>query len=167
MLTGFENARRSNRAIFTYSNTGSPTHDLIHHISGRLLSDKPKDRDGGLGLNRLDFEFFSAIGKVPYKINGDATPVSQQDEEARLGTLAYGIKRLGAVEDAVEFIVCLIRSAGRAVTRSAAKWSPLIGTGKSRAAASGKCSRRWPYYRCNSPVSTQSSKRRRPKSKTT
>jgi hypothetical protein len=107
MLTGFENAGRANRAIFTYSNTGSPTHDLIHHISGRLLSDKPKDRDGGLGLNRLDFEFFSVIGKVLYKIDGDSTPVSQQDEEARLGTLAYGIKRLSTIEDTVEFIVCL------------------------------------------------------------
>ena|GEM_PF-1199450 len=103
MLSEFDNARRSNRGIFTYPNTGSPMHDLMIHISGRNL----QDRDGNLGLNRLDFERCMVKGDVLYAIEGDSIPVSQQDEEARIGTLAYAIKRLGNAEDAVEFLLCL------------------------------------------------------------
>jgi hypothetical protein len=39
-------------------------------------------------IARLDFERCSVAGEVIYAIAGDAMPTSQQDEEARVGTLA-------------------------------------------------------------------------------
>lgn len=56
---------------------------------------------------RLDFEHFNLAGEVIFKVEGDATPVSQQDEEARIGTLAYALKKLGDPVDAAEFNRCL------------------------------------------------------------
>jgi hypothetical protein len=44
---------------------------------------------------------------VIYTVEGDLTPISQQDEEARIATLAYALKKLGNREDAAEFMRCL------------------------------------------------------------
>lgn len=86
---------RSNRHIFTSENTGSPKDGLFTHISG-------------LGrLARLDFEYFNVAGDVIFKVEGDASPTSQEDEEARIGSLAYAIKKLGNEVDAAEFVRCL------------------------------------------------------------
>jgi len=86
---------RSNRNIFIPRDTGSPHDGLMAHISG-------------LGqMARLDFERCAVAGEVIYAIEGDALPVSQQDEEARVGTLAYALKKLGNPEDAAEFVRCL------------------------------------------------------------
>jgi hypothetical protein len=74
---------RSNRQIFVPENNGSPNDDLLKHIS-KLGS-----------IARLDFERCSVAGEVIYTIDGDVSPISQQDEEARIGTLAYAIKKLG------------------------------------------------------------------------
>src|SRR5262245_50569873 len=86
---------RSNRSLFLHHDTGSPHDGLMAHIAG-------------LGqIGRLDFERCAVAGEVIFAIEGDATPVSQQDEESRIGTLAYAIKKLGNTEDAAEFIRCL------------------------------------------------------------
>ncbi len=86
---------RSNRAIFLHHDTGSPHNGLMTHISG-------------LGrIARLDFERCAVAGEVIFAVESDATPVSQQDEEARIGTLAYALKKLGNTEDAAEFTRCL------------------------------------------------------------
>jgi hypothetical protein len=74
---------RSNQQIFVPENNGSPNDDLFKHIS-KLGS-----------IDRLDFERCSVAGEVIYTIEGDVSPISQQDEEARIGTLAYAIKKLG------------------------------------------------------------------------
>ena len=58
-------------------------------------------------IGRLDFERFDVAGEVIFKIEGDAAPTSQADEEARIGTLAYALKRLTNREDATEFFRCL------------------------------------------------------------
>jgi hypothetical protein len=85
---------RSNRSIFIPYDTGSPHDGLMDHISS-------------LGpIARLDFERCSIAGEVVYTIEGDSTPVSQQDEEARIATLAYALKKLGNPEDAAEFMRC-------------------------------------------------------------
>jgi hypothetical protein len=44
---------------------------------------------------------------VIYAVDGDWAPTSQMDEEARIGSLAYALKKLGNPEDAAEFIRCL------------------------------------------------------------
>ena len=46
-------------------------------------------------------------GEVIYSVEGDSTPTSQQDEEARIATLAHALKKLGNPEDAAEFMRCL------------------------------------------------------------
>jgi hypothetical protein len=74
---------RSNHNIFVPENSGSPNNDLFKHIS-KLGS-----------IARPDFERCSVAGEVIYTIEGDVPPISQQDEEARIGTLAYAIKKLG------------------------------------------------------------------------
>src|SRR5215468_6408873 len=94
MSPGIENTHRSNHSIFFEQSFGSPLNDKMRHISG-------------LGLSRLDFERCAAAGEVLYTIEGDLTPTSQQDEEARIATLAYALKKLGNPEDAAEFIRCL------------------------------------------------------------
>lgn len=73
---------RSNRMIFVPSDAGSPNNDLMKHISN-LYS-----------IARLDFERYSVAGEVIFVVEGDAMPTSQQDEEARIGTLAYALKKL-------------------------------------------------------------------------
>ncbi|MEP7343533.1 MAG: hypothetical protein ABI977_37785, partial [Acidobacteriota bacterium] len=86
---------RSNRSIFIPQNSASPKDGLFAHISG-------------LGqLARLDFERFNVAGEVIFKVEGDAAPTAQQDEEARIGSLAYALKKLGNEVDAAEFIRCL------------------------------------------------------------
>jgi hypothetical protein len=60
-----------------------------------------------LGLRRLDFERYAIAGEVIYSVEGDSTPVSREDEEARIATLAYALKKLGNPEDAAEFMRCL------------------------------------------------------------
>jgi hypothetical protein len=86
---------RSNHSIFVPQNSASPKDGLFAHISG-------------LGqLARLDFEHFNVAGEVIFKVEGDATPVAQQDEEARIGSLAYALKKLGNPVDAAEFNRCL------------------------------------------------------------
>jgi hypothetical protein len=77
---------RSNRSIFVSRDTGSPNDDLLKHISN-LDS-----------MARLDFERCSVAGEVIYAIEGDAMPTSQQDEEARVGTLAYALKKLNPTD---------------------------------------------------------------------
>jgi hypothetical protein len=85
----------SNRGIFIPRDTGSPHDSLMNHIS----------RLGPIA--RLDFERGAVAGEVIYTVEGDSTPVSQQDEEARIATLAYALKKLGNREDAAEFMRCL------------------------------------------------------------
>src|SRR5215470_4677073 len=94
MLRGIENTHRSNHSIFFPQSYGSPCNDITKHISG-------------LGLRRRDFERYAVAGEVLYTIDGDSTPTSQQDEEARIATLAYALKKLGDREDAAEFMRCL------------------------------------------------------------
>jgi len=94
MLPGIENTRRSNHSIFFPQSYGSPFTDITKHISG-------------LGLGRLDFERCAIAGEVLYTVEGDSMPTSQQDEEARIATLAYALKKLGNPEDAAEFMRCL------------------------------------------------------------
>src|SRR5215471_10678133 len=89
-----EKTRLSNHSIFFPQNYGSPFNDTAEHIAG-------------LGLARLDFERSAVAGEVIYSVEGDLTPTSQQDEEARIATLAYALKKLGNPEDAAEFIRCL------------------------------------------------------------
>jgi hypothetical protein len=86
---------RSNHDLFIPYNTGSPHDSLMAHIAG-------------LGpIARLDFERCAVAGEVIYAVEGDSAPVSQQAEEARIGTLAYAIRKLGNAQDAAEFIRCL------------------------------------------------------------
>jgi len=94
MLRRIENVRRSNHSIFLPQNFGSPFNDMSEHIAG-------------LGLARLDFERGAVAGEVIYTVEGDLTSTSQQDEEARIATLAYALKKLGNPEDAAEFMRCL------------------------------------------------------------
>jgi hypothetical protein len=94
MFSSIESVRRSNHSIFLPQNYGSPFNDTAEHISG-------------LGLARIDFERCAVAGEVIYSIEGDLTPTSQQDEEARIATLAHAIKKLGNPEDAAEFMRCL------------------------------------------------------------
>jgi hypothetical protein len=94
MSRRIENTRRSNHSIFLPQNYGSPFNDTAEHISG-------------LGMGRLDFERGAVAGEVIYTIEGDLTPTSQQEEEARIATLAYALKKLGNPEDAAEFMRCL------------------------------------------------------------
>src|SRR5262245_24194562 len=89
-----ENTRRSNHSIFLSQNFGSPFNDMSEHIAC-------------LGLARLDFERGAVAGEVIYTVEGDLTPTSQQEEEARIATLAYALKKLGNPEDAAEFMRCL------------------------------------------------------------
>lgn len=86
---------RSNRSIFVPDNSASPRDGLFHHISclGQLA--------------RLDFEHFDVAGEVIFKVAGDTAPGSQQDEESRIGTLAYALRKLDNQLDATEFIRCL------------------------------------------------------------
>ena len=94
MSRKIENSHRSNHSIFLPQNFGSPCNDITKHISS-------------LGLRRLDYERYAVAGEVLYTIDGDSTPTSQQDEEARIATLAYALKKLGNPEDAAEFMRCL------------------------------------------------------------
>src|SRR5215510_5222930 len=94
MLPGIENIHRSNHSIFFPQSYGSPFNDITRHISG-------------LGLRRLDFERCAVAGEVLFTVEGDLTPTSQQDEEARIATLAYALKKLVNQEDAAEFMRCL------------------------------------------------------------
>jgi hypothetical protein len=94
MSAGIKNTNRSNHSIFFPQSFGSPLNDITKHISG-------------LGLARLDFERSAVAGEVIYSVEGDSTPTSQQDEEARIATLAYALKKLGDREDAAEFMRCL------------------------------------------------------------
>src|SRR5215831_6687295 len=94
MFSKIESIRRSNHSIFIPQHYGSPFNDTAEHISG-------------LGLARIDFERGAVAGEVIYTIEGDLTPASQQEEEARIATLAYALKKLGNPEDAAEFMRCL------------------------------------------------------------
>ncbi len=94
MLRRIENTRRSNHSVFLPQNYGSPFNDASEHISG-------------LGLRRLDFERYAIAGEVIYAVEGDALPTSQQDEEARIATLAHALKKFGDSENAAEFMRCL------------------------------------------------------------
>jgi hypothetical protein len=94
MSRRIESIRRSNHSIFLPQNYGSPFNDTAEHLSG-------------LGLGRLDFERGAVAGEVIYIVEGDLTPTSQQEEEARIATLAYALKKLGNPEDAAEFMRCL------------------------------------------------------------
>jgi len=94
-MTSAMYTNRSNRNLFIPRDTGSPHDGLMAHLSG-------------LGtLARLDFERCAVAGEVIYAIEGDTLPIGQQDEEARIGSLAYAIKKLDNAEDAAEFIRCL------------------------------------------------------------
>lgn len=94
MSVRIENGRGSNHSVFLPQNYGSPFNDTAEHISD-------------LGLRRLDFERFAVAGEVIYSVEGDSTPTSQQDEEARIATLAHTLKKLSNREDAAEFMRCL------------------------------------------------------------
>jgi hypothetical protein len=94
MSRRIENTRRSNHSLFLPRNYGSPFNDTAERISE-------------LGLGRLDFERCAVAGEVIYTVEGDLTPTSQQEEEARIATLAYALKKLGNSEDAAEFMRCL------------------------------------------------------------
>ncbi|HMX25074.1 MAG TPA: hypothetical protein PLD20_06415 [Blastocatellia bacterium] len=86
---------RSNRSLFVPETSASPRNGVFQHIAG--LSQ----------LGRLDFEHFAVAGEVIFKVEGDTAPTSQQEEEARIGTLAYALKKLGNATDAAEFSRCL------------------------------------------------------------
>ncbi|MFN7931026.1 MAG: hypothetical protein U0Y68_24485 [Blastocatellia bacterium] len=86
---------RTNHSIFLPFDTGSPRDGVMQHIS-RLGS-----------LARLDFERCSVAGEIIYAVEADAVPLSQPDEEARIGTLAYALRKLEHAEDAAEFSRCL------------------------------------------------------------
>jgi hypothetical protein len=94
MFSSIESSRRSNHSIFLPQNYGSPINDTAAHISG-------------LGLARIDFERCAVAGDVIYSVEGDLIPTSQQDEEARIATLAHALKKFGNPEDAAEFMRCL------------------------------------------------------------
>jgi hypothetical protein len=94
MSRRIENTRRSNQSIFHSQNYGSPFNDMAEHISS-------------LGLSRIEFERYAVAGEVIYSVEGDSSATSQQDEEARIATLAYALKKLGNPEDAAEFMRCL------------------------------------------------------------
>src|SRR5262245_18142224 len=85
---------RSNHSILIPHKSGSPHADLERHISG-------------LGLAPLDFERSAVAGEVIFAVEGDWAPINQRDEEARIGSLAYALKKLGNLEDAAEFTRCL------------------------------------------------------------
>jgi hypothetical protein len=87
--------RGSNVDTFLVFTTGSPFHDVSEHV--RLIGK----------LRRIDFETYGVAGEVVYRVEGDSVPTSQQDEEARIATLAHALKALGNREDAAEFIRCL------------------------------------------------------------
>src|SRR5262249_38732485 len=89
--------------------TGSVVKDFMDHISG-------------LGLHRLDFEHYKTTDEVIFVVEGDSMPVSQQDEEARIGTLAYTLNKLWNAVDAAEFNRCrnAIGAEGDALYRQAA-----------------------------------------------
>ncbi len=87
--------RRTNLTLFIPCDTGSPKDGVMQHIS-RLGS-----------LARLDFERYSIAGEIIFAVEADAIPVSQPDEEARIGTLGYALRKLKHTEDAAEFIRCL------------------------------------------------------------
>jgi hypothetical protein len=89
-----EKTRRSNHSIFLPQNFGSPFNDTA-------------ERNSGLGLAQIDFERRQVAGEVNYSVEGDSTPTSQQDEEARIATLAHALKKLGNPEDAAESMRCL------------------------------------------------------------
>jgi hypothetical protein len=98
---------RSNRNLFIHHNTGSPHEDLVRHISE-------------LGqIARLDFERYGVAGEVIFKVDEDFAPTNQQDEEARIGTLAYALCKLGDPAEAAEFMRCLnaICDGGDALSR--------------------------------------------------
>ncbi len=82
MFSRIESTRRSNHDIFLPQNFGSPFNDAAEHISG-------------LGLARIDFDRCAVAGEVIYSVESDSTPTSQQDEEARIATLAHALKKLG------------------------------------------------------------------------
>ena len=85
----------SNQHLFVPFDTGAPRDGVFAHISA-------------LGkLARLDFERFAVAGETIFKVEGDAAPVSQEDEEARIGSLAYALKQFGNEVDAAEFVRCL------------------------------------------------------------
>jgi hypothetical protein len=72
-----------------------PKNGLFAHVSG-------------LGpIARLDFERYDVAGEVTFKVEGDAFPTSQEDEEARIGSLAYAIRKLSNEVDAAKFVRCL------------------------------------------------------------
>ncbi len=85
----------SNQHLFIPIDTGAPKDGVFAHISsiGKLA--------------RLDFECFTLVGETICKIEGDAAPVSQADEEARIASLAYALKQFGNERDAAEFVRCL------------------------------------------------------------
>lgn len=86
---------RNNHSIFIPFDTGSPRDGAMRHITS-------------LGqLARLDFERFAVAGETIFAVESDTLPVSQQDEEARIGTLGYALRKLEHTEDAAEFIRCL------------------------------------------------------------
>jgi len=91
----FATNTHTNHSIFIPFDTGSPRDGVMQHIS-RLGQ-----------LARLDFERCSVAGEIIFAVEADAVPVSQQDEEARIGTLAYALRKLEHAEDAAEFIRCL------------------------------------------------------------
>ncbi len=97
MLRRIENTRRSNHSIFLPQNFGSPFNDTAEHLAG-------------LRLARFDFERGAVAGEIIYSVEGDSTPISQQDEEARIATLAYALKKLGNPEDAAEHPVHTLNS---------------------------------------------------------
>ena len=95
MTSKYGSALRSNRSIFITQTNASPLHGAMEHISG-------------LGkLQRRDFEHFGVAGEIIYTVEGDFIPASQQDEEARIATLAHALKKLDNQEDAAEFMRCL------------------------------------------------------------
>jgi hypothetical protein len=64
-------------------NFGAPFNDMAEHIAS-------------LGLARLNFERGAVAGEVIYKFEGDSTPASQQEVEARIATPAVDILGLPA-----------------------------------------------------------------------
>jgi hypothetical protein len=85
----------SNQSIFAHHDYGSPNDGVLTHISSLCR------------LHRLDYGEFGRAGEIIYRVVGDSSPTSQEEENARIATIQYATKKLGNPEDGKAFILAL------------------------------------------------------------
>ncbi len=85
----------TNQSIFAHHDYGSPNDGVLTHISSLCR------------LHRLDYEEFGRAGEIIYRVVGDSSPTSQEEENARIGTIQFAAKKLPHPEDAKAFILAL------------------------------------------------------------